>query len=243
MEGCPEYNRYMTRSSRQQGHALQPKTKVLYMPLLNHKPSDPSTMLTAMLKARKLSSAAGQEFTVFTVDQQLYRVCLQIIWDDPSRFQNFCLRHLLMSFISASGSLMAGSGEDEVLSAVFGGVAKILAGKKFPDNVRALRMLVEELLRPILISSNHNIKCMADLQEILDQLSQSSRTCKLWIDCLIRPVFIILKYVCAEREGDWHLNLLCVEAMIPYFFAAGHVNYARYALYYFRFMLILPDKV
>ena len=34
-----------------------------------------------------------------------------------------------------------------------------------------------------------------------------------------------------------------MEQMIPYFFAAGHVNYARYGLYYLRSMHRLPDEV
>ena len=51
VKDCPEYNGYMIRSSREQGHVLQEKTKVLYLPLLNFKPSDESTMLTALLKA------------------------------------------------------------------------------------------------------------------------------------------------------------------------------------------------
>ena len=225
----------MTRSSREQGYALQEKTKVLYLPLLNLTPSDESTMLTGMLKAVDLSKEAGQEYVVLTLDQQLYRVALHVLWDDPNRFPNFFLRlggmHLLMSFVSASSTLLNGSGENEVLGAVFAVVTKMLSDKKFPYNVRALRMHVEEVLRLILCSEKQDITCMDDLQAILDQLSKRSRTSKLWIDCLNRPVLIILKYVRAEREGDWHLHLRCVEAMIPYFFAGGHVHYARHALY------------
>ena len=62
VKGCAEYNGYMTRSSREQGHALQEKTKVLYLPLLNLKLSDKSTMLTGMMKAVDLSKAAGQKY-------------------------------------------------------------------------------------------------------------------------------------------------------------------------------------
>jgi hypothetical protein len=42
---------------------------------------------------------------------------------------------------------MAETGIVEVLSEAFGGILKMLIGKKFPDNVRALRMLTEEILR------------------------------------------------------------------------------------------------
>lgn len=47
----------------------------------------------------------------------------------------------------ALGTLMTDTGMSEVLGEVFGGVQKMLSGKKFPQNVRALRMLAEEDLR------------------------------------------------------------------------------------------------
>ena len=61
--------------------------------------------------------------------------------------------------------------------------------------------------------------------------------------CLISSVLIILKYVRAERGGDWRIHLRCVEAMIPYFFDGGHVHYARHALYYLRSSLVLHADV
>lgn len=57
--------------------------------------------------------------------------------------------HCLMSFVGSIGSLMAESGLAEIMSAVFGGVPKMLSGKKFPQNVRALRIVAEEVLRHI----------------------------------------------------------------------------------------------
>lgn len=67
-----------------------------------------------------------------------------------------------------------GKSDNGILSAVFAGVAKMLVGKKFPHNVRALRMLAEELPRPILTSDKYNITCMTDLQAILERISQCS---------------------------------------------------------------------
>jgi len=52
-----------------------------------------------------------------------------------------------------------------------------------------------------------------------------------------------MMYVRAEREADWPLHLAAVELMLPYFFAAGHVNYARYGLYYLRSMEAVPAEV
>ena len=45
---------------------------------------------------------------------------------------------------------MGNSGLGEVLKAAFGGVTRMLPGKNFPQNTRALRMVAEELLQPII---------------------------------------------------------------------------------------------
>ena len=50
---------------------------------------------------------------------------------------------------------MAESGLAEVMNEAFSGVAKMLSGKKFPQNVRALRIVVEELLRRIVQDNNN----------------------------------------------------------------------------------------
>ena len=48
---------------------------------------------------------------------------------------------------------MGESGLAEVMNAGFAGVANMLNGKKFPQNVRALRIIGEELLRKIIQDS------------------------------------------------------------------------------------------
>ena len=117
----------------------------------------------------------------------------------------------------------------------------MLTGKKCPDNVRALRMLVEELIRPFF--QTQNMLCMDDLQHALNDTASHNRTAKLWVNCAIKPVFTIMKYVRAEREADWPLHLASVHEMMPLFFAASHFNYARYGLYYLREIEAMPDIV
>ena len=137
---------------------------------------------------------------------------------------------MLMSFVGTIGSLMAGSGLSEILSSTFAGVSKMLTGKKFPQNFRAMRLVSEELLRNIV---NHgDVMSMEDLLAHLDVAARKSKTSKLWVDCFIKPVFLMMLYVRAEQESDWPLHLVAVKRMLPYFFASGHVSYARYGLYY-----------
>ena len=110
------------------------------------------------------------------------------------------------------------------MEVAFGGVAKMLSGKNYPQNVRALRLVVEELLRTVI---NDNTQSYQDLMRELRHRASLSRTCKLWLDNLIKPVLIIMLFIRAEREGDWPLHLYATEQMMPYFFSSGHFNYAR----------------
>lgn len=84
---------------------------------------------------------------------------------------------MLMSFVGAVGTLMAGTGLAEILESVFGGVSKMLIGKKFPMNIRAMRMLTEELLRDVVQQSQ--LTCHDDLLTALEDLATVSRTAKM----------------------------------------------------------------
>ena len=100
-------------------------------------------------------------------------------------------------------------------------------------------MVAEEVLRyetPGAVNYDELIKC-------LEEKAKHSRTSKLWLECMIKLVFIMMLLVRAEREAEWGLHLHAVREMMPYFFAAGHVNYARYGLYYLRSMECLPRDV
>ena len=114
-----------------------------------------------------------------------------------------------------------------------------MGSKYFPQNMRALRMVVEELLRPYIT----NIYSAEELNKFLEDVSKMSKTAKLWVENLIKPVQLIMLFVRAEREGDWPLHLAVVSKMLPYFFATGHYNYARYATYYLNDMKNLPPVI
>ena len=227
-ESCPEYNGCNnTELCREQGHSIKPKTKVVYLPLMDSSPSDPKTMMTSIMKPKKITEA-GHESVVYTADQQLYRVALHLTWDNPDLCDNVFLRlgdmHFLMSYIRCIGSLMAQTGLEERLSEQFGGV-NLLTGKKFPENVHALRLLLADILWPVLRKAT--VETMGDLKGVLENLASGSHISRLWVDCFVRPMLTVLKYVRAEREADWPPHVSAVKEMVVLFFAAGHQNYAR----------------
>ena len=100
----------------------------------------------------------------------------------------------------------------------------MLSGKKFPQNVQALRMIAEELLAKIL--RDEHVNSESKLIEVLEEHAKVSRTAKVWLDNVIKPVFIMMLFIRAEREGNWPLHLYATGQMMPYFFASGHVHYA-----------------
>ena len=72
----------------------------------------------------------------------------------------------------------------------------------------AFRLLLEEFLRPIF--SNATVETMGDLKGVLENLASKRRTTKLWVDCFVKPMLTILKYVRTESVADWPLHVLAV---------------------------------
>jgi len=89
----------------------------------------------------------------------------------------------------------------------FGSVAQMLSGKKFQ------RLVTEELLRAHMEGSESHKNMLKELESI----SLRSITTCLWVQNLIKPVFIMMAFVRAEREANWPLHLWDVEQMMPYF--------------------------
>ena len=85
----PEYHGYNTKT---QGHTVRPVTKGIYLPLVDMNPAEPDTMLTTMVEFQRLTKQTGQVYTIFTNDQQLYRIVVNVTWTYPAQFQNFIPR-------------------------------------------------------------------------------------------------------------------------------------------------------
>ena len=73
-----------------------------------------------------MTQITNQSITIFTVDQQLYRITVNALWAYPEQFENFIPRlggmHMLMSFVGTVGTLMNNTGLEELMNSAFGGV-------------------------------------------------------------------------------------------------------------------------
>lgn len=81
-----------------------------------------------------------------------------------------------------------------------------------------------------------NSGAIEDIMNLLDrkfsELESSRRTENLWVQYL-KLVDIVKLFIYAERCGDWDLHPYSVMLMLPYFHAAGHLNYAKDCSYLF----------
>lgn len=109
-----------------------------------------------------------------------------------------------MSFVGAVGSLMKGSGLNRLLESAFVGAEKMLIGKKFQMNVRALRMTALELLRGFVEQYDSN----ADLDEWFETLCTKSKLAQHWIQNLIKPFFVVI-CTCKTR-GRVRIAFICL---------------------------------
>ena len=240
----PEWSGYMKSKAREAGDDDTNTTATNYVfgPLIDSPPSHPDTVLTTMLHAEQFPKSYGQTFLHLVADMQLYKVILKVKWSEPERWKHLVVRpggmHMLMSFIGSIGNLMKGSGLEELLKSAYKGTSNMLNGKAWPRAMRGLRMVVTVLLEDFLDEETTT----ESLQEKIEEARQTHMG-RLWVDCLIIPLWIALLFIRAEREANWPLHLFCVKQMIPYFFAAGHLNYAKYSIWYTIDMTTIPDEV
>ena len=135
--GRNKYHGYNTKNSREQGHTVRPATKAIYLLLVDMNPAEPDTMLTTIVEFQRLTNLTGQVYKIFTNDQRLYRIVVNVTWTYPAQFHNFILSlggmHTLVIIAGAEEVLMSDTGLETILQSAFGGVSTILSGKKFPQ--------------------------------------------------------------------------------------------------------------
>ena len=117
---------------------------------------------------------------------------------------------MLMSFIGAVGNLMTETGLADIKSSAFTGVHKMLVRQEISNVHEGPRMVVEVILEPVL--KELEVGCCDTFMGNLEEKAQKSRTCRLWLDSLIKPVLLMMSYVRAEREGDWLLHVQLCES-------------------------------
>ena len=116
-------------------------SKIVCLPFINAPPSDYFTVYTSILTALDKCKSINQNTCVVTFDQPLFWKARDVVACVPD-FGNVAVRlggfHLLMSFMGAMGTIMAGSGLKQLFCEVFASnrVDKIFSGHAYARAVR-----------------------------------------------------------------------------------------------------------
>ena len=126
------------------------------------------------------------------------------------------------------------SSVDVLLTAAFGGVAGIITSHGLM-HCGHTTVLLQDFFQS-------GAKTYQEQSEYLEAVREHP-VGRLWVNCLIKPTLLDLQLLRAQRDGDFPLQQVSLQAMMPYFFAAGHMNYARYITLYLRNVENLPTNV
>ena len=241
------------------------KAFIKFLPMIDLNSSDPtcvySTLAFVADHAKKLNCVP-----IITFDQPLWWKAVMLVAQesDDLSLKSVVVRlggfHAEMSFLGAIGTLMAGSGLNEVLQTVYASVDHLLSGKAISRAVRG-HLLVDQVLsgmiisqaltdssgeqpidqndilsqletiygdcleEQVLIGSPHLLDLQTSIEAIKEAL-KDSRTSQLWIQ-YSDMIYILRKFISAERTGNWKLHLQSLTEMLPYLAAAGHNLYAK----------------
>ena len=80
----PEQNGYKAKIAREAGQKLQPRIYVTYFPLVNMNTTEPDTISTVVHIVKTATESSGQTYTIFTNDQQLLKITIQMTWWQPN---------------------------------------------------------------------------------------------------------------------------------------------------------------
>ena len=97
------------------------------------------------------------------------------------------------------------------------------------------------LLGDMLLNMCKEIEVFKDpFNRFCEESEVKSKTFQFWNE-YTKMVGMLLRYIRAERVGNWDLHLASVVEMIPYMFAYDHTNYARWMSVYLCDMRLLPS--
>ena len=114
------------------------------------------------------------------------------------------------------------------------------------SQVIALKNLVSDVLNlnispDKLAESEELVSLGTAMEHVMNELSEASRTAKLWLHCL-EYIKIIKEFIWCERLGIWDGHLNAVTKLLNLIAATGRIHYAKSARLYVQEMRKLPTK-
>ena len=179
MPSAPSWSGFMQVSLTSQGQKFE-RSRVEVLPFVNLDPSNPSTIYSALIFAKKQSELHDIATCFVTFDQPLYIKAAEIIASSQqldgmvARLGGF---HLLMSFLGSVGFIMTGSGLEDLWSTVYApaSVAHMITGHAFARAMRAHILTSAALFS--LLTLNINDKDKDTLKSVHQSLLKKEYDC------------------------------------------------------------------
>ena len=143
---------------------VPPQSKIGYLPVINHPPTELSTVRTVLHNAMSIAAQTGQEDIIVVFDQAIYAKAQEILWQEARHRvrEHNILRgivvsrggfHITCTLLSVLGKRFGDAGlwdllvESEVVSS--GSVDGVLAGKHYKRALYAHKAVLEALFRSL----------------------------------------------------------------------------------------------
>ena len=169
--------------------------------------------------------------------------------------------HITFSYMGSDGYIMSGSGQEQMWSTAYaeGSIPQVMSGHSYSRALRAHILSVQSIASVLLsapgvldqvddtwydllhesialedaISTKEVFQVAHILEQEIEKARKLGRTAKLWIQHFDH-VITLLRFIWAERTGDWDLHIMSVRAMLHTFHAAVHLPYAKSAQLYLQ---------
>ena len=254
---------------KQHNTAPPPNDTFVNLPIIGMDPSDMTcilstiTFLTNLAHKYKLPS-------IITFDQPLYWKSMQITTeaDSSSPLKEIVLMlggfHTVMNLLGCIGTLMEGSGLNEILGEIYGdnAVIHMMSGKAYSRAIRG-HFIVDYALNNIIINMIDDLEFTEEMRllfakatngeellstieenKVLECVQNAMKELKNTLSNESRTaklwigyqqiISLIRKFIRADRLGMWDLHLEAIQEALPIFAAAGHFNYTKSAYLYYQ---------
>ena len=191
------------------------------------------------------------------VDQPLFALSKYVQWTWPEAFgeSSFVIMlgglHVEMALWKMVGDLLQGSGWTTALhdaSVASAGTADSFLHASHLTRTRHAHQVSVLSLTKLQRDGWHNAKCQQNenpedaIVEWRKEMCASSPTFAYW-DMVMRLELLVLIFVRSHRERNFALYIEALEALVPWFFALDHHNYARWVPVHIRDMKTIPSGI
>ena len=95
------------------------QTSIGYCQMIPEPPTDWNVVHTIMIRTMRMSVLLGQQYTVLTLDEGIYRIAQSIKFRNLAEFRSLVIRlgsfHHVLNFVGIIGKRMRGSGIEDIL--------------------------------------------------------------------------------------------------------------------------------